>query len=129
MKFHHIGIACSDILETIGFLKSTFNIINMTEIYFDKNQNVDLCLLTDEFGINIELVSGKTVEKFIKNKQYLYHNCWEVVNLEKAIEHFCDNGAMVISEKKPAILFGNRNVAFLFTKIGIIELLEEKGSG
>jgi methylmalonyl-CoA/ethylmalonyl-CoA epimerase len=129
MKFHHIGIACSDILETVKFLNSTFNIINMTEIYFDKNQNVDLCLLTDEFGINIELVSGKTVEKFIKNKQFLYHNCWEVVNLEKAIEHFCDNGATVISEKKPAILFDNRNVAFLFTKIGIIELLEEKASG
>ena len=129
MKFHHIGIACSDITKTVKFLNSTFNIINMTGIYFDKNQNVDLCLLTDDFGLNIELVSGKTVEKFVKNKQYLYHNCWEVASLEKAIKHFCDNGAVMISEPKPAILFDNRNVSFLYTKIGIIELLEEKCSG
>ena len=98
----------------------------MTDIYYDENQDVDVCLLTDESGINIELVKGKTVEKFVKNKQYLYHNCWEVIDIEKTIEVFCRSGAVLISEPKPPILFNYRRVAFLFTKIGIVELLETK---
>jgi methylmalonyl-CoA/ethylmalonyl-CoA epimerase len=126
MRFHHIGIACNDISKTAKFVHSSFNIVTRTEVFFDIHQNVDLCLLTDEFGTNIELVSGKIVEGFVKKKQNLYHTCWEVTNLKKTIEHFCLNGAVIISEPKPAILFDKRKVAFLFTAIGIVELLEEK---
>jgi len=128
MKFHHIGIACIDISKTAQFIHSSFNIVKKTEIIFDTYQNVDLCLLTDEYGTNIELVSGQVVKNFVKKNQNLYHTCWEVLNLKKTIEHFCSNGAIIISEPKPAILFGNRKVAFLHTSIGIVELLEQKAS-
>jgi len=125
MQFHHLGIACSDIIKTRIFLKKTFNIVSSSEIIFDKNQNVNLCLLTNESGTNIELVSGKTVDKFIKKNQYLYHSCWEVTDLNQEINNFCINGAILISEPMPAKLFNGRHVAFLFTELGIIELLEK----
>tara|TARA_B100000795_G_C22550363_1_gene342280 strand:- start:2 stop:391 length:390 start_codon:yes stop_codon:yes gene_type:complete len=128
MKFHHIGVACKDINQTIDFVQSVFEISTTSSIVFDSNQNVDLCLLIDKFGMNIELVCGKKVEKFIKNKQYFYHTCWEVDDLVKSINHFCKKGAIIISEPKPAILFNNKKVAFLFTEIGIVELLEKKAS-
>ena len=126
MRFHHIGIACEDIEVTLAFVKASFDIVNATPVIFDENQNVDLCLLTTRDATNIELVSGKTVDKFVAKKQFLYHTCWEVDDLQTAIEDLYSNGAMLISEPKPAILFDNRKVAFLFCEMGIIELLEEK---
>jgi methylmalonyl-CoA/ethylmalonyl-CoA epimerase len=126
MRFHHIGIACEDIEDTIAFVKKSFEIVNSTPIIFDKNQNVDLSLLTTQDGSHIELVSGETVDKFVAKKQFLYHTCWEVGNLQATIEKLYQNGAMLILAPKPAILFENRKVAFLFCQLGIIELLENK---
>ena len=71
LKFHHIGIACEDIKNTLEFIDNTFNIINKTEIIQHDNHGVEACLLTNDDGTNIELVSGVTVERFVKKKQFL----------------------------------------------------------
>jgi len=126
LKFHHIGIACDSIKETSKFIENIFNIENKTKTFSLNYQGVDVCLLTCKDKLNIELVSGKTVERFVKKRQFLYHNCWEVENINLAIEHFVKNDAMLISEPKPSELFQNRKVAFLLTDIGIVELLESK---
>ena len=68
MIFHHIGVACESIEEVTIFLKKTFKIIKITDIIYLDNQLVNVCLLTCFDGINIELVSGVTVERFVKNK-------------------------------------------------------------
>ena len=78
MRFHHIGIACRDISETLKFINKSFDVEAVSEIIFDEIQNVDLCLVTVTDGPHIELVSGKTVEKFLTKKQFLYHTCWQV---------------------------------------------------
>jgi methylmalonyl-CoA/ethylmalonyl-CoA epimerase len=126
MKFHHIGVACAAIDKAVDFVEKSFTALSKTKIIFDECQNVNLCLLTLEDGTNIELVSGRTVEKFIDKNQFLYHTCWEVSNIENSIERLYQNGAILISEPKPAVLFNDRKVAFLLTDIGIIELLESK---
>jgi methylmalonyl-CoA/ethylmalonyl-CoA epimerase len=125
LKFHHIGIACKDILEVIIFLENSFNIVKKSKIIEHKNHGVTACIVTNFDGTKIELVSGITVEKFIKKRQYLYHNCWEVEDINLAVEHLINNGSMLISEPKPSELFNNRKVAFLLTDIGIMELLEK----
>ena len=124
MRFHHIGIACEDIQATLKLVDQSLQIIDRTEIIFDEKQDVNLCLLTVEDGTRIELVCGKTVEKFVSKKQFLYHTCWEVNNIDRAIQTLYENGAMLISTPKNAVLFNNRKVAFLFSELGIIELLE-----
>ena len=124
LKFHHLGIACENIKEVTVFLENTFSIVKKSKIVFLENQGVDACLLTNDDGTNIELVSGKTIEGFVKKKQFLYHSCWEVENIDTAIKSFVDNDCLLISEPKPAILFNNRKVAFLITDVGILELLE-----
>ena len=73
MKMHHVGIACSPIESGIRFVENNFVVIKKTDIIFDKVQNVDLCLLTLEDDSNIELVSGTTVEKFIKKRQLKFN--------------------------------------------------------
>ena len=126
LRFHHIGVACEDIENTLKFIDNTFNIIHKTEIIQHDNHGVKACLVTNNDGTNIELVSGVTVERFVKKKQFLYHNCWEVGNINTSINKFVENGAMLISEPKSSELFDNRRVAFLLTDIGILELLEKR---
>jgi len=127
LKFHHIGVACKDIKEVTIFLEKIFNLINISDTVLLENQDgVKVCIVTTDDGTNIELVSGITVEKFVKKRQYLYHNCWETEDIHLTIEHFIQNGSMLISEPKPSELFNNRKVAFLLTDIGIMELLESE---
>ena len=126
LKFNHIGIACKNISEVIVFLESTFNIVSKSKIIYHENHGVDACLLTNDDGTNIELVSGNNIKSFVKKKQFLYHSCWEVDNIEVAIKSFCDNDAVLISEPKESLLFNNRKVAFLYTSVGILELLESE---
>ena len=126
LRFHHIGVACKNMQDAIVFVENTFNIQKKSKIIYLENQGVDVCLLTNDDKTNIELVSGKTIESFVKKKQLLYHSCWVVRNIDIAISSFCDNGSTLISEPKPSLLFNNRKVAFLYTDIGILELLEEE---
>jgi methylmalonyl-CoA/ethylmalonyl-CoA epimerase len=125
MNFHHIGIACNNIPKAKEFVENTFRISHSTETIFDERQNVDLCLLTTNCGTNIELVCGNTVEKYVKKKQFLYHTCWEVEDINRSIELFQSNGSLLISKPTPAVLFNQKLVSFLLTQMGIVELLEK----
>ena len=123
MKFHHIGIATNNINKTFEFVKNHFDIVNFTDIIYDKNQNAVLQMIYTK-DVNIELVSGEIVKDFIKKRITYYHICYEVKNIQKSINSF--KNSILISPPKEAILFDNKKVAFLYTPIGLIELLEEK---
>lgn len=100
-----------------------FSVKSISEEIYDKNQDVFLQLI-ETTDVNIELVSGKNVEKLIKNNVSYYHVYYEVPDIEIAINSF--KKSIVISKPTPAILFDERKVAFLMTPIGIVELLEER---
>ncbi len=125
MKFHHIGIATENIEKTIQELKQLFNIKNISETVYDKNQDANLCMLTLEDGTKLELVSGKVVEKIVKKRQFLYHTCYETEDINKEIEKLQKLDSFLVSEPKEAILFKNKKVAFLMTNIGLMELVEQ----
>jgi len=121
MKFHHIGIATKNIEKTLEWVSEHFEIINISDKVYDANQDAYVQMIKT-IDVNIELVSGNIVEKLIKKNITYYHMCYEVDNLEEAMASF--KKSIVISNPTKAILFDNRKVAFLFTPIGIVELLE-----
>jgi methylmalonyl-CoA/ethylmalonyl-CoA epimerase len=123
MKFHHVGVACKDIQAELQNIRTLHKIIEETPVVFDVNQQAELCMVTVEDGLNIELVSGKPVENLLKKRISYYHICYEVEDIEKTIEHLTQNGGMLSSPPKEAILFNNRKVAFLMLSYGIVELL------
>ena len=126
LKFRHIGIACKDIKICRDFIKNILNVEKESQIVFDKNQEVNLCLLTLENGLMIELISGKTVENFVKKGISYYHTCYYVKNISETIETLKNEfDAIVISPPKVSELFEGKLAAFLYSPIGIIELLEE----
>lgn len=126
MKFHHIGIATKDISKTLLYIKSVYDDIeNITDIIYDELQQANLCMVTLQDGTNIELVSGSQVSTYVKKRIQLYHTCWEVDNINKCIEKHVNAGSILISAPKVAILFNNRKVAFLYSELGLMELLEK----
>lgn len=125
MKFHHIGIACEDINLLLDKLKKFMKIVDVSEIVYDELQDANLCMISLEDGTKIELISGNIVSNIVKKRQYLYHTCYSVIDLEKTLNDLVNDGAMQISEIKKAKLFDGKRVVFLMWDLGLIELVEE----
>ena len=126
MKLHHIGIACKNIKNEKKNFKKLHTVIEESDIIFDKEQNAKVCLLKTEQEVKFEFISGAPVDRLIKKGINLYHLCFEVDNLEKEIRKLVKNGAILAAPPKPAILFNNRKVSFLYVSYGLIELLEKE---
>lgn len=125
MKLHHIGIATNDIEEMVTYLNKMYKVIDKTDIIHDPLQKTDLCMLTLEDGSCLELIKGEKVNRFVDKKQYLYHLCYEVEDLDEKLKKYRECGDIIMMKPTPAILFNNKRVAFVFSKIGIIELVEK----
>jgi methylmalonyl-CoA/ethylmalonyl-CoA epimerase len=82
MNFHHIGIATKDIDKTLDWVCDHFEIVKISKKVYDKNQKAYLQMI-ETIDVNIELVTGEIVEKFIQRNITYYHTCYEVNNLEK----------------------------------------------
>ena len=126
MKFHHIGVACNDISYMKSYLKNLYDIQNISEKIFDERKGVELCMIKLNDGTRIELVSGAIMEDLLNRRNYLYHICYSTENIEMKISEFENCGAKVVSQPKPTKLFNGRRAAFLLTKLGLVELLEER---
>ena len=126
MYIHHIGIATRNIEKSIENLKKIYNIKSISDIVYDKLQKARLCFIETNHGINLELIEGEQVEGILAKGINYYHICFSVKNIESEIEKLQEKGAMLISKPKKAVLFGNKLVAFLLTKDGLIELVEEE---
>lgn len=125
MRVHHIGIACPDIEEAIRDFGKYHDIVWQSSIVNDPLQNAKLCIIKTNLGIDYEFISGPQVERLIKKGITYYHTCYEVDSIYKSIEVLMEKGAVMISEPKPAVLFDNKMVAFLYLSYGLIELLEK----
>lgn len=124
MRFHHIGIACSDIHKAKRTLSSLYTISQDGPIVYDSLQDACVCLLKTGSGVTFELVSGAPAEGFLKRKSFYYHLCFEVEHLDIVIQDLMAAGALLFAPPKPAIVFDGRRVAFLMTEVGMVELLE-----
>ena len=127
MQFHHIGIATQNIEKSLLKLRKYFDVKDVSEIVYDPNQDAFLCMVTMNDDIKIELINGKVVENILKKRQYLYHTCYTVKNIDNAIKELEKDGAFLVSEPKEAILFNNKKVAFLLWELGLIELIDSGG--
>lgn len=124
MKFHHVGVACHNIREEIDSISKIHDVIDVSPIVFDIEQNAELCMLTTSEGVAIELISGAQVANIIKKRITYYHLCFETEDINAEIIRLQDIGAFLVSEPKPAILFDNKQVAFLQASYGLIELVQ-----
>lgn len=124
MKFHHIGIVCKNIETAVNDYKLIHNNCNVSSIVFDELQDAKLCMVENADGSKIEFIEGSKFEPMLKKGISYYHICYSVKNINDEIEKLSSKGALLVSAAKPAILFRNNKVAFLYVSYGLIELLE-----
>lgn len=85
-----------------------------------------MCLLECVDGLRIELVSGAAVAGLVSKGMTWYHNCYEVEDIASAIDALAQARCVLAREPRPAVLFGGRQVAFLYSPLGLLELLETR---
>jgi methylmalonyl-CoA/ethylmalonyl-CoA epimerase len=135
MRFHHIGYAVKDIRSYLDdFLIPMFSPVSVSDPVADPVQQVTVCFAQMQGGTVIELVEpmGKNspVNSVIGNSRGgLYHVCYEVDDIEIALEHFRRKRCLPLGEPVSATAFDGRRIVFLLTQErDIIELVERPPS-
>lgn len=130
MKFHHIGVACRNIADTVAQYELLGYKWDGVEVV-DSQQDIRITFLESEDKPLMELLApvdeaSPVVEILNKNGTSPYHFCYSVVDLDASIKELRALKYLVVSKPKEAVAFGGRRVAFLYHKdMGLIELVEE----
>ena len=131
MKINHIGIVVNDIEKSIDYYKTFFGYKQVDDIHFDPIQKVKVVFMTSpDQGYKFELIEpvgdDSPVQNALKKGGGLNHICYEVKDIKKTLQNLQDKGGRVISGPTLGVAFGNKNIAFFYTKQReIIELVEK----
>lgn len=132
IEFEHIGIAVSNIRESLNIFGNLFEINEVSEIYEDILQNIRISFINLS-GAKVELIEPldnnkrSPVDNIIKKNISYYHLCFSTKCIDDAVSELKGKGAIEVVKPIPAVAFGNSKIAFLFIKyLGLIELVEEQ---
>ena len=120
---HHTGLAVTSIEEKLPFYLNALGMKQLTEIKYDPIQKVRVVLLgyteDDSHPPFIELVepsgSNTPIDRFLKQNISIYHYCIEVPNIDQALLKAREHKAIIIQQPVPAVLFNNRQIAWILT--------------
>jgi len=131
VSFHHIGYAVQDIEITAKMYIEAGWVLS--EVYIETIQNSKIAFLSrDKFPL-IELVApiddtSPIVQTINKSGVTPYHICYEVDDIEEAVEDFWEAGHFIpLFEPVASNAMEDRKICYLYNKdIGLIELVEMK---
>ena len=117
-KFHHIGLSVKSIASLFPGTKPVIDPIQKVKVAFINLQGTIIKLLEP-------LDETSPIYNNLKNNNKLCHTCFEVSNIDNAINSGKKKGFHVIQKSVPAVALGNRKICFLFhSDYHIIELLQ-----
>jgi methylmalonyl-CoA/ethylmalonyl-CoA epimerase len=132
MHFEHIGVAVSNIKESLSVFNNLFGLNDVSEIYEDTFQNIKISFFCVA-GVKIELIAPldsnkkSPVDNIIEKNMSYYHLCFRTGCIEGEILQLVKKGAIVVTEPIPSLAFSNRKIAFLYVEhLGLIELVEKE---
>ena len=125
LPLHHIGIACKDIESTAAFVNRNYSVKSDTGTVFDEIQNAFVRLFDVGETCAIELISGNAVAKVLDHRATYYHVCYVTDDITATLAEAKKGGAILVSGPNPAVLFGMRKIAFIYTLLGLVEFLEK----
>jgi methylmalonyl-CoA/ethylmalonyl-CoA epimerase len=132
LSFHHLGLAVSEPEKAVSFLTSLgYTCQDRVE---DPEQNVNLIMCVHEGGLfpDVEIIfpaqtPGPLDGLLKRNREAIYHICYETRNVTSSIEAIRARGGHIscLSSPKPAVLFGGKEVSFYYVEgFGVIEMLQ-----
>lgn len=118
-EFDHVAIAVHSIDRAVSGLRRIGDPIQKVSVAF-----------FDLYGIKIELVEPLTVPSPVSNLlskgQTIYHLCYRVGNIQKAIVSARKHGFHSIARPVNATAFNEKKMVWLYSKIfGLFELIEK----
>ncbi len=135
-RLMHVGVAVPKLEPVTESLSKLFGYRVVSGPFDDPIQKVTVNFLTTAPGdaVEIELIAPLTEDSPVRSMLQksgggAYHFCFETADIDKALEHAVANGCMVVSKPVPAVAFGGRRIAWIYTGARqLFELVEaEKG--
>jgi methylmalonyl-CoA/ethylmalonyl-CoA epimerase len=129
LKFSHIGVAVPNIEAAVITYCDLFDYRECSGPFNDPIQHVSVCFLA-KGGLTIELVApqGKhsPVNKILAKGIGAYHTCYEVEDIDEALEFVRAKGCIVVSKPVTAVAFEGRRIAWFYTPTHqLVELVEQ----
>lgn len=136
MKLHHIGKVVRDLDNELAYYKEAFGFKATAEPVIDPVQKVEVVFVQTGFGesVTIELIrpisEDSPVFRFLEKGGGLHHLCFEVENINKAIDDLKSKGALIISKPVPGKGHADKMTVWLYTaQKELIELVENRAKG
>ena len=119
-RLHHVGIVTGDLDQSISNYTTMLGFTLLAAAVVDPIQKVDIAFLTIGGGPLLELLhpfgEDSPLLKFADSGRGLHHLCYEVDDIENALEVSRGHGAIVVCSPVPAIAIDSRLVAFIYTR-------------
>jgi methylmalonyl-CoA/ethylmalonyl-CoA epimerase len=131
-KLRHVGVAVPSLGPTTETLSTLFGYRVVSGPFDDPIQKVSVNFLTtsDKDTAEIELIAPLSEDSPItsmlaKSGGGAYHLCFETSDIDQALVHAKNNGCMIVSPPVPAVAFGGRRIAWIYTRSRqLFELVE-----
>jgi methylmalonyl-CoA/ethylmalonyl-CoA epimerase len=131
-KLRHVGVAVPSLGPATETLSTLFGYRVVSGPFDDPIQKVSVNFLTtsDKDATEIELIAPLSEDSPItsmlaKNGGGAYHLCFETSDIDQALVHAKNNGCMIVSPAVPAVAFGGRRIAWIYTRSRqLFELVE-----
>ena len=132
MKLNHLGFAVRNIDEALLVYEKAFGYKKLSGPFDDPIQKVSVCFIGSGIPgeLPIELVAplgdDSPVHKILAKGNGIYHVCYEVDDIEKAVAEMRAQGCVVVSKPVPAVAFEGRKIAWFYTpKRQLVEVMEQ----
>lgn len=129
--FHHVGFVVVSIANSVQGFTSVLQADWDEQVFHDPNQGVRVTFLKsrragDPLWELVEPADEQSpVHSFAAKGGGLHHVCYVVDNLERALADTRSLGAIVTRQPMPAVAFGGRRIAWIYTRNRLlIEYLE-----
>ncbi len=118
-EFEHAGIAVRSISDAVHGAEKTEDPVQRVNVAFIYINNFKIEL--------IEPITEKSpITNILDKGQSLYHLCFSVPDIRKALETARQHGFHCIARPVPAKAFNDNKVAWVFSKIyGLFEIIEK----
>ncbi len=131
-KLRHVGVAVPSLGPATESLSAIFGYRVVSGPFDDPIQKVSVNFLTksDNDATEIELIAPLSEDSPItsmlgKSGGGAYHLCFETSDIDQALVHAKNNGCMIVSPPVPAVAFGGRRIAWIYTRSRqLFELVE-----
>lgn len=132
LRLLHVGVAVPELGPTTELMTALLGYRVVSGPFDDPIQRVSVNFLTTQpsDAVEIELIAPLTEDSPIratlaKGGGSAYHLCFETADLDAALAHAVSLKCLVVSQPAPAVAFGGRRIAWIYTKSRqLFELVE-----